>query len=69
MNIYLLHMLVIYVVTSRMVSIFELTFGNQIVIYGTTILVVLLLAHLFALYVEPKLNVLTNRIVGFLKIE
>lgn len=69
MNIYLLHMLVIYVVTSRMVSIFELTLVNQIVIYGTTIFVVLILSHLFALYIEPWLNVLTNRIVGLLKTE
>ena len=63
MNIYLLHMLVIYIITCRMRTLMELTIINQVVIYGTTMIVVLFLSHMFTLYVEPRLNMLTNKIV------
>ncbi len=66
MNIYLLHMLVIYVMTCRMIEALELTVFNQVIIYVATIIVVLLLSHLFTLYVEPKLSVVTNKIIGVL---
>ena len=63
MNIYLLLMLVIYIITCRMRTLMELTIINQVVIYGTTMIVVLFLSHMFTLYVEPRLNMLTNKIV------
>ena len=63
MNIYLLHMFVIYIITCRMRTLMELTIINQVVIYGTTMIVVLFLSHMFTLYVEPRLNMLTNKIV------
>lgn len=63
MNIYLLHMLVIYIITCRMRTLMELTIINQVIIYGTTMIVVLFLSHMFTLYVEPRLNLLTNKIV------
>lgn len=66
MNVYLLHMLVIYVVTCRMIKTLELTVSNQIIIYVTTIIAVLLLSHLFTVYVEPKLSILTNKIINVL---
>ena len=63
MNIYLLHMFVIYIITCRMSTLMELTIINQVVIYGTTMIVVLFLSNMFTLYVEPRLNMLTNKIV------
>lgn len=44
-------------------TLMELTIINQVVIYGTTMIVVLFLSHMFTLYVEPRLNLLTNKIV------
>ena len=51
------------IITCRMRTLMELTIINQVVIYGTTMIVVLFLSHMFTLYVEPRLNLLTNKIV------
>lgn len=67
MSIYLLHLLVIYSVTCRMSDSLPHTVLNQYLMILVTIVGTIFIAYLFTEYVEPKLNKITDIIVGKLK--
>lgn len=67
MNIYLLHMMVLYMITCRMADAFSLSLMDVSVIFAITLMVTIVLAYVYTKFVEKRLNKavdnLLNRLV------
>lgn len=67
MNIYLLHMMVLYMITCRMADAFSLSLMDVSAIFAITLMVTIVLAYVYTKFVEKRLNKavdnLLNRLV------
>ena len=63
MNIYLLHLLVIYMVTCRLADMLPMTYFNVLMMFVVTVLLTIVIAQLYSFYVERKLVLLTDKIL------
>lgn len=63
MSIYLLHLLVIYMVTCRLADMLPMTYFNVLMMFVVTVLLTIVIAQLYSFYVERKLVLLTDKIL------
>lgn len=66
MNIYLLHLFVIYTITCRMADLLVHNIMNTFLIYITTISLTIFIAYLFTRCIEKRLNKLTDALLKVL---
>lgn len=67
MNIYLLHLLVIYMITCRLADVLPMTYLNVLMMFVVTVLLTIVIAQLYSFYVERKSVLLTDKILGKLQ--
>jgi len=62
LSIYILQLFVLYVYTCRMADVLPDTLAMKLFNYFSTLFIVIFLSRQFSIYVEPRLNSITNRI-------
>lgn len=63
MNIYLLHMTVLYMITCRMANVLSLSLMDVSVMFIITLVVTIVLAYVYTKFVEVNLNVAVDKIL------
>lgn len=63
MNIYLLHMMVLYMITCRMADTFSLSLMDVCVMFAVTLLLTIVLAYVYTKLVEKRLNKAVDRLL------
>ena len=63
MNIYLLHMMVLYMITCRMADTFSLSLMDVCVMFAVTLLLTIVLAYVYTKFVEKRLNKAVDRLL------
>lgn len=63
MNIYLLHMMVLYMITCRMADTFFLSLMDVSVMFAVTLMVTIGLAYVYTKFVEKRLNKVVDRLL------
>ena len=63
MNIYLLHMMVLYMITCRMADEFSLSLMDVSVMFAVTLMVTIGLAYVYTKFVEKRLNKAVDRLL------
>ena len=63
MNIYLLHMMVLYMITCRMADVLSLSFVDVSLMFAVTLVLTIILAYVYTKYVEVSVNKLTNKVL------
>ena len=63
MNIYLLHMMVLYMITCRIVDTFFLSLIDVSVMFAVTLMVTIGLAYVYTKFVEKRLNKVVDRLL------
>lgn len=56
MNIYLLHMMVLYIITCRIADAFSLSLMDVSIMFAVTLMVTIVLAYVYTKFVEMRLN-------------
>lgn len=64
MNIYLLHMTVLYMITCRMADVMSLSLGNVIVMFAVTLVATVVLSYVYGEYVEGRLNRVVDKMLA-----
>lgn len=63
MNIYLLHMMVLYMITCRMADALSLSLVDVSLMFVVTLVVTIILAYGYTKYVEVRVNKLTDKVL------
>lgn len=63
MNIYLLHMMVLYMITCRMANALSLSLMDVSVMFVVTLLITIVLAYAYTKFVEIKLNKVVDKLL------
>lgn len=63
MNIYLLHMMVLYMITCRMADALSLCLVDVTLMFAVTLVVTTILAYGYTKYVEVRVNKLTDKVL------
>ena len=63
MNIYLLHMMVLYMITCRMADAFSLSLVDVSVMFVVTLLITIVLAYAYTKFVEIRLNGVVDKLL------
>lgn len=63
MNIYLLHMMVLYMITCRIADAFSLSLMDVSIMFAVTLMVTIVLAYVYTKFVEKRLNKAVDRLL------
>ena len=63
MNIYLLHMMVLYMITCRIADTFSLSLMDVSIMFAVTLMVTIVLAYVYTKFVEKRLNKAVDRLL------
>ena len=63
MNIYLLHMMVLYMITCRMADALSLSLMDVSIMYLVTLLITIVLAYAYTKFVEIRLNGVVDKLL------
>ena len=56
MNIYLLHMMVLYIITCRIADAFSLSLMDVSIMFAVTLMITIVLAYVYTKFIEKRLN-------------
>ena len=68
MNIYLLHMTVLYMITCRMADFLSLSLVDVSIMFVVTLVVTIVLAYVYTKFVEVRLNGIVDKVLEKLKL-
>lgn len=63
MNIYLLHMMVLYMITCRMANALSLSLIDVSIMFVATLLITIVLAYAYTKFVEMRLNGVVDKLL------